>query len=136
PTQSVIISTVTDDVAPGLGNVANGGSTNDTTPLLGGTISAGLNSGERVVILRDGAVVGTATVTGTTWTFADAGLVDGSTYIYTARVEDAAGNRGAISTNYSISVDSSAPTQTVVISNIVDDVAPQTGNVANGGTTN
>ncbi|MCT9980875.1 hypothetical protein M2R48_21385, partial [Acinetobacter sp. I-MWF] len=47
PTQSVIISTVTDDVAPGLGNVANGGSTNDTTPLLGGTISAVLNSGER-----------------------------------------------------------------------------------------
>ena len=136
PTQSVVIASVTDDVAPGLGNVVNNGATNDTTPLLGGTISAVLNSGEQVVILRDGAVVGTATVTGTTWTFADAGLTDGRTYIYTARVEDAAGNRGAISTNYSISVDTIAPTQTVVISNIVDNVAPQIGNVLDGGVTN
>ncbi|MDO6646859.1 Ig-like domain-containing protein, partial [Acinetobacter guillouiae] len=70
------------------------------TPEVQGTISATLGSGEVVAIYRDGIKVGTATVSGTTWTYADAGLASGSTYTYTARVEDAAGNQGSLSNNY------------------------------------
>ncbi|WP_434279225.1 Ig-like domain-containing protein [Acinetobacter sp. CE-15] len=136
PTQTTVITTVVDDVAPQTGNVANGGTTNDVTPELQGTISAVLGSGEVVVVYRDGVKVGTATVTGTSWTYSDAGLADGVNYVYTAQVEDAAGNQGSVSNNYAISVDTTAPTQTTVITTVVDDVAPQTGNVANGGTTN
>ncbi|MDO6574988.1 hypothetical protein Q4528_12780, partial [Staphylococcus pasteuri_A] len=80
PTQTTTITTVVDNVAPGLGNVANGAFTNDDTPEVQGTISATLGSGEVVAIYRDGIKVGTATVSGTTWTYADAGLASGSTY--------------------------------------------------------
>nr|WP_276523790.1 Ig-like domain-containing protein [Pseudomonas nitroreducens] len=138
PTQSTVIVDAQDDVQPVVGAVVNGGYTNDTTPKLEGTISDVLQAGERVVVLRDGAVIGTATVdgTGTHWSYADSGLVDGKAYTYTARVEDAAGNRGAISADFTLNIDTSAPTQTVVISTIWDDVAPGIGDVANGGSTN
>ena len=136
PTQTTTITTVVDNVAPGLGNVANGAFTNDDTPEVQGTISATLGSGEVVAIYRDGVKVGTATVSGTTWTYADAGLASGSTYTYTARVEDAAGNQGSVSNNYAISVDTSGSSQSVQILSVIDDFAPQTGVVANNGATN
>ena len=70
--------------------------TDDTSPLLKGTLSAGLVSGDSVEIYRDGALIGTATVSGTDWTFQDSGLVNGA-HVYTAKVVDLAGNGGAIS---------------------------------------
>ncbi|MGL3336746.1 Ig-like domain-containing protein [Pseudomonas aeruginosa] len=136
PTQSVVIGAITDDQDPVQGVVANNGSTNDSTPHLSGTLSATLNPGESIVILRDGAVLGTATVSGTNWSYDDAGLSDGQSYVYTARVEDAAGNRGAISANYGISLDATAPAQTVSIDRVLDDVDPVQGEIANGGSTN
>src|SRR5262249_9607098 len=89
PPQTVAITEVTDDVAPVTGPVANGGSSNDTAPVLSGTISAPLavGSGEVLGVYRDGNRIGSATVTGTTWTYADSGLADG-TYAYSAVVED------------------------------------------------
>ena len=138
PTQSVVITDIQDDLAPQTGDIGQNGYTNDTTPTLNGTISDGLAYGEKVVILRDGKVVGEATINadGVSWTFTDSGLEDGMSYTYTARVEDAAGNRGAISGGYTINVDTSAPTQTTTIDYIWDDVAPGVGEVGNGGTTN
>ena len=136
PTQSTAILDVDDNVAPVIGKIANNGYSNDTTPKLEGTISDVLKAGEKVVVLRDGAAIGDATVTGTNWSFEDSGLQDGNAYTYTARVEDAAGNRGAISADFTLNIDTSAPTQTVVISTIWDDVAPGIGDVANGGSTN
>ena len=128
PTQTVTIDTITDDVAPTTGTVADGGITNDTAPALAGTLSAILGAGEVLSIFRDGVKIGEANVAGTGWTFTDAGpLVDGTSYAYTARVEDAADNLGAASNAYDITIDTSAPTQTVVISTITDDVAPTTG---------
>ncbi|WP_037076931.1 Ig-like domain-containing protein, partial [Rhizobium mesoamericanum] len=136
PSQSTVITAVNDDQPAVTGSVANNGYTNDLSPQVAGTISAPLGTGETVVVLRDGAVIGTATVSGTSWTFQDGGLADGSVHTYTARVEDAAGNRGGISSGYTINIDASAPTQTVAISTVVDDAAPGLGSVANGGTTN
>ncbi|MGJ7505097.1 Ig-like domain-containing protein [Variovorax sp. ZT5P49] len=137
PTQSTVVTAVNDDLDPQRGVVANNGHTNDLTPQVAGTISAALNAGETVVVLRDGAVVGTATMTdATNWTFNDAGLSNGQTYSYTARVEDAGGNRGAISGSYAINIDTSVPKQVVTISTVFDNVDPGQGNIANGGTTN
>ncbi|MDG9854076.1 Ig-like domain-containing protein, partial [Pseudomonas nitroreducens] len=107
PTQSTTILDVDDNVAPVIGKIANNGYTNDTTPKLEGTISDVLKAGEKVVVLRDGAVIGEATVTGTNWSFEDSGLQDGKAYTYSARVEDAAGNRGAISETFTLNIDTS-----------------------------
>ena len=134
--QSVQILSVIDDFAPQTGVVANNGATNDTTPQLTGSISTALTGTETVVVLRDGVVIGTATVTGTTWTFNDSGLSNGNTYVYTARVETAGGNQSPASSAYTITVDTVAPTQTTVITQVIDDVDPQTGIVANNGATN
>jgi len=136
PTQTATVTAVADNVAPVIGTVSNGGTTNDTTPLLGGTLSAALGAGESVQVLRNGNVIGTASVTGTNWTFADSGLANGTTYAYTARVVDAAGNQGTAGSGYSITVLTTAPTKTAAVTTVTDDAAPVTGTVPNGGETN
>ncbi|HWO55931.1 MAG TPA: Ig-like domain-containing protein, partial [bacterium] len=108
PTQTAAITSVNDDVLPDNGPVPNGGVTNDTSPTIGGTISAALAADETVAIYRDGAKVGVATVTSTTWTFIDGGVSQG-THTYVARVEDAAGNQGPASAPYIITVDTTPP---------------------------
>ena len=115
PTQTVVISSITDDVAPSIGTVADGGTTNDTAPALAGTLSAILGVGSEVLsIFRDGVKIGVADVAGTNWTLSDAGpLVDGTNYTYTARVVDAANNLGPASNAYDITIDTSNPTAAV-----------------------
>lgn len=136
PTQSVIITGVADDVAPVIDNVPDNGYTNDTTPLISGILSHPTEKGEYVVVLRNGAEIGKAVVNGTGWTFADSGLNDGETYVYTAVVRDAAGNTGAVSKGYTIHIDTTAPDHNVTLDGIYDDVAPGTGIVGNNGVTN
>ena len=136
PTQGVTITDVADDVAPVTGSVANNGYTNDTDPVITGTLTHATEKGEYVVVLRNGVVVGKALVTGTTWTFADSGLADGETYVYTALVKDAAGNTGAISKGYTIHIDTTAPDHLVSIDGVYDDVAPGIGIIGNNGVTN
>ncbi|HDU8583890.1 TPA: VCBS repeat-containing protein [Morganella morganii] len=136
PTQSIIITGVADDVAPVIDNVPDNGYTNDTTPLISGILSHPTEKDEYVVVLRNGAEIGKAVVNGTGWTFADSGLNDGETYVYTAVVRDAAGNTGAVSKGYTIHIDTTAPDHTVTLDGIYDDVAPGTGIVGNNGVTN
>src|SRR5262249_5710885 len=122
PTQTVTISSITDDVAPTTGTVADGGTTNDTAPALAGTLSAVLLANEVLSIFRDGVKSGEADVAATTWTFNDAGpLVDGTSYTYTATVENAAHNLGSASNAYDITIDNTAPTAAVDITAISDD---------------
>jgi VCBS repeat-containing protein len=121
PTQTVTISSITDDVAPTTGTVADGGTTNDTAPELAGTLSAGLLANEVLSIFRDGVKIGEADVAGTNWTFSDGGpLVDGTSYTYTARVENAANYLGPASNAYDITIDTTAPAA-VAITAIADD---------------
>lgn len=136
PTQTVTVTTVTDDVLPVTGTIPKGGTTNDTAPLVSGTLSVVLGAGESVQVLRNGTPVGTASASGTNWNYADSGLTSGNTYAYTARVVDAAGNQGPVSSSYSISVLTTAPTKTAAVTAVDDDVMPTIGLVPNGGTTN
>src|SRR5262245_65799007 len=103
PAALPIFSSITDDVAPTTGTVADGGTTNDTAPELAGTLSAGLLANEVLSIFRDGVKIGEADVAGTNWTFSDGGpLVDGTSYTYTARVENTANYLGPASNAYDI----------------------------------
>ncbi|MHB8915655.1 MAG: Ig-like domain-containing protein, partial [Thiobacillus sp.] len=135
PTATAAITGANDNVAPTTGNIASGGTTDDNTPTLSGTISGSLGSGE-VVAVYDGAVrMGSASVSGATWSFATISLSN-STHNFSVRVEDAAGNQGTASVAYSLTVSATAPTATATITGTVDDVAPVTGNVASGGVSN
>jgi hypothetical protein len=116
PAQVAMVTSVSDDVAALTGNVAHGGVTNDAAPVVSGTISAPLATGEALAVYRNGIRVGTASVNGAAWRFADSGLLDGATYSYTALVENTvAGTSGLVSAAYAFTVDTSAPTQDVVI---------------------
>ncbi|MBF0125277.1 MAG: hypothetical protein HQL60_08070, partial [Magnetococcales bacterium] len=133
PTQTVTITSVTDDVGSTTGTISSGGTTDDTAPTLAGSLSASLSSDEFVAIYRDDSYLGAATTTSTTWSYSDSDLSDGS-YIYAAYVIDLAGNFGTVSSSYSITVVSS-PTQTVTISSISDDAGSITGTIATTGST-
>ena len=139
PPDAPRITSVTDDSGAVTGPVANGERTDDLTPTLGGTLPHALGTGERLVILRNGAEIATlSSINGTSWSFQDSGLALGQTYVYEARVVNAAGNTSSSSNEWQIRTGSDpAPTfPTVQITGVTDNQAPVTGNVANGGATN
>jgi hypothetical protein len=139
-TMWTMINTVIDDVDPQTGSVAFNGYTNDTTPTLQGIISAELTGSYQVHVFRsdnDGASadIGTATVTGTNWTFQDSNLTDGWNYTYYAMVVDGAGYSGRTLNSYTINIDTTAPTQGVTINNYLDNTGYVTGLMSSGTTT-
>ncbi|MGB7305700.1 MAG: Ig-like domain-containing protein [Burkholderiaceae bacterium] len=135
PAAIAIITGADDDASPVTGPLASGGVTNDTSPTLAGSLSAALASDESVQVLRNGVVVGQATVSGLTWAFTDANLADGS-YAYSVRTIDASGNANGESTAFSIVVATNAPSTTAVITDIADNLPPGVGSIASGGLTN
>ncbi|WP_219729293.1 Ig-like domain-containing protein [Nitratidesulfovibrio termitidis] len=136
PPQTVTITQVWDNVDPVQGAVANGAETNDSTPEIRGSLSAALAADEVVAVYRDGAYAGTATVTGTNWEYTDSGLSNGTTYEYTARVEDRAGNAGSYSSGYSITVKTQPSPTTVTLTDVIDDQLPEMGYLSDNGYTN
>ncbi|KIP98809.1 MULTISPECIES: Ig-like domain repeat protein [Pseudomonas] len=135
---AVAITSYVDDQQPQTGEFGSDTFTNDTNPLLQGTVSA-LGSGEQVRIYQGSTVLGNAVVSGGTWSYSLSDLADG-TYNYTARVVDAAGNEGALSDVFTLTVDTSAPSEddgyAVAISGYNDDVEAQTGSFPSGTSTN
>lgn len=130
------ITGVVDDVGARTGAVTNGGTTDDLTPTVSGRLADPLEAGSRIVVLRNGVEIAvTPTVNGTNWTFQDSGLQMGQTYVYEVRVINAVGNASEISNGWQIHTRAD-PAPTVEIARIVDNAAPQTGNVANGAATN
>ncbi|TCU57295.1 Ig-like protein group 3 [Novosphingobium sp. PhB57] len=126
------IATLFDDVGTVQGPVASGGVTDDTLPLLRGTAEVG----STVTISANGAALGTTTAdAGGNWSFVPVAPLAQGTYTFTAIATDAAGNPGAASNSFVVTVDT-APPAVPVISSIVDDLAPNTGVVANGGSSN
>jgi hypothetical protein len=101
--KTAAIASVTDNVAPGVGTVRDGGTTNDSTPRLNGTVSQALEAGEELQVLRDDIVIGAAAVTGANWNFTDSGLVNRD-YDYNVRIVDAAGNVGRESATFDLRV--------------------------------
>lgn len=122
---------VTDNVAPGIGIVANGGSTNDTTPTFSGRVEAGAT-----IILYNGTdVLGTVKADNNgNWSFTPPALDEG-TYRITATVTDRAGNVSDASADFVITLDKTAPL-TAPTFTVSDDVPPVVAPVANGGSTN
>ena len=108
PNQVLSIASVTDNVPSGPTGItqtatSSGFTTDDTTPTLAGTLSAALGSGETVQILRNGGVVGAATVNGLAWTYTD-NLSSNATYAYQVRAIDAAGNTGKESATFNVNL--------------------------------
>ena len=105
---AVAITGYEDNVDPQKGTFASGTSTNDTTPLLKGTV-AGLVAGDVIKLFEGATYLGDAQITGDTWTYQVAGAATGA-HAYKAQVVDAAGNKGLVSTDFTLTIDTQAPT--------------------------
>ncbi len=106
------------------GTIASGSSTTDTTPALSGTLSASLQAGQSLRVLRGGAAIGTASVTGAAWNFTDAAGAPNGLQLYSVRVEAGAAF-GPTSNTYAITIDTAAPAQTITLA-LSDDINPGT----------
>jgi len=105
--------------------ISSGGVTGSTNPSVRGIVSSTLAPGQTVEILRDSARAGTATLSGSTWSFPDSGLTSGR-YAYTARVVGVGGSAfGPLAAGYRIGVDTVAPGQIVRITSLTDNVGPR-----------
>jgi hypothetical protein len=135
PAQAASIVTYTDNAGTNIGNYGTGVPTDDTTPVLNGTLNDVLGAGDTVRIYDGTTLVGTATVTGTSWTFAPSLLSNGSTHTYTAVVADAAGNEGTPSTGFVLTVDTTPPAQTASLDGYVDNVGVLQDTFGSGTTT-
>ncbi|WP_202307558.1 Ig-like domain-containing protein [Dryocola clanedunensis] len=120
-----------DDVGTA-GNIKSGGTTDDTTPKLSGTAEA--NS--VVKIYDNNVAIGSTTANSSgSWSYTPAGRSEGS-HTFTATATDAAGNASGKSGGYVVNIDVPDPGPgKASITSVYDDVGPNTGNVANGGTT-
>jgi hypothetical protein len=135
PNTTATITAVNDNVGVIKGNLADGASTDDTTPTISGSISAALASGETLRIFNGDTLLGSASVNNTakTWSFTPTTAlsnINGSSYAITARVSDAAGNLGIASASFSFSIDTSAPAVTAEITTVNDNVGLIQGNLA------
>lgn len=123
-----VITLVTDDMAPGIGAITNGQSTNDPTPTFSGTAEAGAT----ITLYENNTVLGTTTVLANgTWSVTTSTLGSG-THTITAVATDAAGNASPPTGGFTLTVDTSAPA-TPTLATVVDDVAGGAfGNLNNG----
>ncbi|MBD5704913.1 Ig-like domain-containing protein, partial [Citrobacter freundii] len=125
---------IVDDVAPGMGEIGSGKTTNDTLPLLQGTATAGatvniyINGGLPPITVIADAVSGawsyqllTPLTNGTTYNFAVSQIVN---LIPSGQ-----------SPNYAITIDTTAPLAPLITS-IIDDVSPGSGPLDKGQITN
>ncbi|MFB0713568.1 BapA/Bap/LapF family large adhesin [Buttiauxella noackiae] len=128
PTAPIVIQAF-DDVGPVTGPLVSGQSTNDNKPTLSGTAEA--NS--TVKIYDNGIFLGTTTATATgTWSFTPTNPLPDLVHVFTATSTDAAGNLGAVSGSFTLTIDTGTP-NTPVLTSVVDDVA---GGVFNNPLTN
>jgi Ca2+-binding RTX toxin-like protein len=111
PTSTATVTAITDNVGSVQGTIASGATTDDTSLSISGTLTAALVTGETVRIYDGSTFLGTATISGTTWSYVDSRtLTNNQGVSYTARVADAAGNQSAAGTAYTATVDLTAPT--------------------------
>ncbi len=102
------------------------GQSSDNTPTLAGSIQRGLLSGEVVRIFRNGTSVANATINvgDTTWSYTNLALADGA-YTFTAQVQLAANSAvfGQMSASAGVTIDATAPVQTVTVGAFDDNSA-------------
>lgn len=122
-----------DDFAPTVGIIANGKTTNDTQPTLQGVATAGAD----VNIYQNGILLITVPADASTgaWSYTiPSALADGTTWNY-AVSQTVNGDTSGQSPNYAITIDTTAPLAPSITA-VTDDVAPVTGNVGSGQSTN
>lgn len=126
-----VIQSVTDDTNPATGVLTNGQSTNDTQPTFQGTAEPG-----STVTLYDGGLAVGSVVVGTdgSWSLSPDNPLGNGSHNLTVTATDAAGNEGP-SAAFSLTVDTQAPSAPI-ISSVTDDVAPNSGSLSNGQSTN
>jgi mono/diheme cytochrome c family protein len=126
-------------VALAVDGVENGGATADAAPKLRGSLSAPLAVGEDLHIHRGTVDIVVPGFSGTEWSYADT-LPGAGEYTYSARVEGGSDPStealGPDSGSYTITLDTTPPAGAGAIADIQDGVAPVTGTVSYGGTTN
>ncbi|KAA0550799.1 BapA prefix-like domain-containing protein [Citrobacter braakii] len=124
---------IVDDIAPIMGVIGNGKTTNDTLPLLQGTATAGAS----VTIYQNGASIATVTADAVSgaWSYQlPTALTNGITYNFTV-TQTVDGTPSGLSPNYAITIDTTPP-QVPTITSIIDDIAPGTGSLDKGQITN
>nr|WP_282705589.1 Ig-like domain-containing protein [Budvicia aquatica] len=131
-TISTTIVSFTDNVGTNQSNYPSGTETDDTLPTLNGTLIGKLGSGDVVRIYVDGVWAGNATVSGTTWTYDIKTALSEGQHTFTAVVTDLAGNEGTPSPEFSLVIDTIAPTETATIVSYTDDVGLYQGNFGSG----
>ncbi|MGW8168568.1 MAG: Ig-like domain-containing protein [Sulfurovaceae bacterium] len=122
---------VYDDIAPIVGQVLSGDTTNDDKPTFSG-LAGSVPAGVTVTIYDNGAQIGTTTSNPDgSWSFTPiAPFADGSDHSITYTKNGSTANH---SPAVNFTVDTAAPTITMALT---DDVAPVTGDITNGSTTN
>lgn len=137
---STIVS-YTDDQGSLQGDFGHATVTDDTAPVLNGTVPQALAAGEEIRVYKlvgaDSVLVGIATVSadGKSWSLQLSGLQHASDYEFVAKVVDAAGNSGPLSNTFKLSVDTHGPSITTSIDSYADDVGPAQGSTFSSGTT-
>ncbi|POP41210.1 hypothetical protein CHU33_23865 [Superficieibacter electus] len=122
------ITLVTDDIAPVSGPVASGQSTNDPRPTLSGTGEIG----STVTIFDNGTAIGSAQVSDTgSWSFTPAEALAAGAHRLTVSATDGVGNTSALSTPFTLTVDTTLP-DAPVITAVIDDVGSITGPLTSG----
>lgn len=111
------ITGVIDNRAPVSATLSNGSTTNDITPTITGTVAGGVAADESVQVSRNGDIVGTATVEDGQFRFTDSVTANGQLQ-YETRVVDTSGNVGTASDSIVITLDTIAPAQDIVISQV------------------
>ena len=128
----ISLDAANDDAGIVQGSIPTNGRTDDNTPTLEGKGEPGVT----VTVLDNGRPIGTTVVKPDgTWELTPTTPLADGPHSITATGTDAAGNTSAPTTAIPFVVDTSAVVDPV-ITRAVDNVAPQTGTVANGGATN
>ncbi|MDQ9011276.1 Ig-like domain-containing protein, partial [Acinetobacter gerneri] len=126
------IDSYTDNVGAFVGDFLSGTSTDDTSPVLNGTLSALLENGQVLRIYAGTTLMGTATIDGKNWSCALSNLAD-ATYTFTAVIETDTGISGTPSDPFTLIVDTVSPTTTTIIA-FHDDVGAVQGDFTGTGT--
>ena len=108
----------TDDVGNVTGALTSGSTTDDTALVL----SVNNESGSSVKVYNGSTELGSATVSGTSWSYT-ASVANGTTYQFNVRETDLAGNTSDATSNFVVTGDTAAPTVSVTTA-----IIPSTGN--------
>ncbi len=131
-TVTPVITGAVDNVGTYQGPIANGDTTNDSTPTLSGTAEAGSS----VSVYDNNLFVSTVTAnSGGVWSFTPNPLSDNSNHSYTVRATDVVGNVSAYSSALAFHIDI-APPSIPAITGVINDVGPVPITVVNGNSTN